>query len=139
MNNHWETNYKADQEGLITFRYVLRPHAGGYDGLAAQRFARDICQPLVVVPANPARPLTKPLLRVEGEGVVVTSIRPSRDGKAAMIRLFAAAGKPARFSLAWTQPRTTCRSGPDEARGERVAGAVELPGYGIITLRGEPE
>ena len=28
MNNHWHTNYRADQEGETTFRYYLRPHAG---------------------------------------------------------------------------------------------------------------
>ena len=27
MNNYWETNYKADQEGPTPFRYALLPHA----------------------------------------------------------------------------------------------------------------
>ena len=26
MNNHWHTNYKADQEGPVTFRYAIAPH-----------------------------------------------------------------------------------------------------------------
>jgi hypothetical protein len=30
INNHWGTNYRAYQDGLIEFRYPLRPHAG-YD------------------------------------------------------------------------------------------------------------
>ena len=28
MNNHWHTNYRAEQEGATTFRYVLVPHHG---------------------------------------------------------------------------------------------------------------
>ena len=27
MNNYWHTNYKADQEGIVNFKYALRPHA----------------------------------------------------------------------------------------------------------------
>ncbi len=30
QNNHWHTNYKIDQPGVTTFRYLLRPHRGGY-------------------------------------------------------------------------------------------------------------
>ena len=26
LNNYWHTNYKADQEGLLRFRFVARPH-----------------------------------------------------------------------------------------------------------------
>ncbi|MCC6415536.1 MAG: hypothetical protein IT582_06480, partial [Opitutaceae bacterium] len=38
QNNHWHTNYKIDQPGLTTFRYILRPHRGGYSAAAAARF-----------------------------------------------------------------------------------------------------
>ena len=55
MNNHWYTNYKADQEGPTTFRYAIRPHAG-YDAVAAQRFGIECSQPLVVLPARGAAP-----------------------------------------------------------------------------------
>ncbi|TDW96921.1 glycoside hydrolase family 38 N-terminal domain-containing protein [Dinghuibacter silviterrae] len=29
LNNYWHTNYKADQEGWVGFRYVLEPHGPG--------------------------------------------------------------------------------------------------------------
>ena len=51
MNNHWHTNYRADQEGETTFRYYLRPH-GAYDAVAAARFGIETTQPLIVVPAR---------------------------------------------------------------------------------------
>ena len=40
MNNHWHTNYRADQEGETTFRYYLHPH-GAYDAVAAARFGLE--------------------------------------------------------------------------------------------------
>ena len=55
MNNHWYTNYRAEQSGPTTFRYALRPHKR-YDPIAAQRFGIECSQPLVVVPARGPRP-----------------------------------------------------------------------------------
>ena len=37
MNNHWHTNYKADQEGPTVFRYVILPHTGLYQRLSRSR------------------------------------------------------------------------------------------------------
>ena len=34
LNNYWHTNYKADQEGRITLRYVVQPHTGADLGAA---------------------------------------------------------------------------------------------------------
>ena len=53
MNNYWETNYKASQEGMTTFRYSLLPH-GPYDQAAAARFGIERSQPLVAA-ARPTR------------------------------------------------------------------------------------
>ena len=50
MNNHWWTNYKADQEGPTTFRYASCRTATTIDG-AAQRFGIESSQPLVVAAA----------------------------------------------------------------------------------------
>ena len=53
MNNYWETNYLAAQEGKAVFRYSIRPHRG-FDASEAERFGRERCQPLLAVPADPA-------------------------------------------------------------------------------------
>ena len=55
MNNHWHTNYRADQEGPTTFRYAIRPH-GAYDAVEAARFGVESTQPLVVAPAAGDKP-----------------------------------------------------------------------------------
>ena len=51
LNNYWHTNYKADQEGRLRFRFVLRPH-GVEPPLAVMDLSRDLEQPLVVLPAD---------------------------------------------------------------------------------------
>ena len=64
MNNHWFTNYKADQEGPTTFRYSLLPHKQ-YDQVAAQRFGIERSQPLVAAAAQGAAPSGQPLLELD--------------------------------------------------------------------------
>src|SRR6185312_8848713 len=51
MNNHWGTNYRAYQEGVVAFRYALRPHSG-YDAAAANRFSIGLSQPLLARAAS---------------------------------------------------------------------------------------
>ncbi len=136
MTNHWETNYKAFQEGPHRFAYTLLPHAK-YDQAAAQRSAKDIAQPLLAVPADPNQSIPGPLLRIDGDGVLVTSLKPSRDFRALMVRLFAASGKPERFTLKWAEPKHVYRSDPQESRGSEIKGPIDLPAYGVVTLRVE--
>jgi alpha-mannosidase len=49
LNNYWHTNYKADQQGPLRFRFVLRPH-GVEPPLAVMDMSRGLEQPLVVLP-----------------------------------------------------------------------------------------
>ncbi len=138
MNNHWETNYKADQEGWITFRYVLRPHAGGYDSVREQQFGRGICQPLKVLPANPAAPAAAPLLSINDPGIIVTSIRPSRDGKAFIVRLFNTTEAPRETTLAWGRAMGAASiSNPMEDTLSPAGPTVSMARYEMATLRVE--
>ena len=91
MNNHWHTNYKADQEGPTTFRFAIQPH-GPYDAGAAQRFGVESSQPLVATVAQGPAPTGKPLFSVQPAGVIVTSVQPLEDGRTALVRLFNATG-----------------------------------------------
>ena len=136
MTNHWETNYKAYQEGPHRFAYTLLPHAR-YDQATAQRSAISVTQPLVAVAVDPERPILRPMLHVESDGVIVTSFKPSRDGDAQMVRLFAASGRPERFMLKWSEPKQVYLSDPQESRSTKIAGPIDLPAYGVVTLRAE--
>ena len=124
MNNHWWTNYKADQEGPTTFRYSIRPH-GAYDAGAAQRFGIESSQPLVVAAAQGPAPTGEPLLSVEPAGVVVTSIQPTEDGQAVAVRLFNATGAATKATVtrAWRPDR---RHGALGDRHRAATGGLEV-------------
>ena len=54
LNNYWHTNYKADQQGPLSYRFALRPH-GAFDPVALRRFSDEQDQPLLVFPVDPRR------------------------------------------------------------------------------------
>ncbi len=87
-NNHWETNYKAGQEGPLTFRYVLRPHAGPYNQASVQRFGRGVHQPLLAFTNDGKTPLAGSVLSLDNDAVVATCLKPTRDGTGLVLRLF---------------------------------------------------
>jgi len=138
MNNYWETNYKASQEGAARFRYSLRPH-GSFDSAAAARFGIEQSQPLVVVPADPQSPLRKSMLRVEPDEVIVTLLKPTMDGRALLLRLVNAGEKPAAARVNWIDPKPTrvSLSSPFEKPGEPITQPIQIPPSGIVTLRAE--
>lgn len=139
MNNHWEVNYKADQEGELTFRYALRPYVGDYDAAAAERFARNICQPLLATAVEPGSPASPSLLGLEGDAAIVaTQLRPSRDGKAWMIRLFNTSEETASTRLVWNRPvGKTFFSNPMEETLDPAPQEVNLVSQQVMTLRVE--
>jgi alpha-mannosidase len=138
MNNYWETNYKASQEGPTMFRYSIRPHKK-FDPAAAARFGIEQSQPLIAVPVNPETPVTRSLLTVEPKEVVITSLKPSLDKKALILRLFNAGNKPAAAKITWSDPapRQVTLTKVSEAAGEAISGPIQLPPLGIATLRAE--
>jgi len=138
MNNHWGTNYRAYQEGLTTFRFVLRPHRKA-DPAEASRFATGFSQPLLVVPAVGKKPATKPLLTVEPADVLVTSLKPSDDGQALIVRLFGASDRARSARLKWSgrKPTAAFLSDASEHAGKPVSGPIDVPACGLVTLRVE--
>lgn len=138
MNNHWETNYKADQEGWITFRYIIRPHKGGYDAVREQQFGRSICQPLCVIPADPMKPVPPSLLTLSDPGIIVSSLRPTRDGKGLLVRLFNPTEETRSFTMTWGRPMGTAFiSNPMEDAVSPAGSSISLVRFEMITLRVE--
>ncbi len=80
MNNHWHTNYRADQEGPTVFRYSIRPHKG-FAADDAARFGVACSQPLICLSASGPTP-GKPRLALSSDKVVIAAFKPSDDGKA---------------------------------------------------------
>ncbi len=135
MNNHWHTNYRADQEGTTVFRYSIWPH-GAFAADATARFAIACSQPLVAVPAAPA-PIEGPALIVEPPGVLVTCFKPSEDNEGWIVRLFGAAGRADNAKLTWrgSPPAKIWLSNATEKPLAKAGQPIEVPPYGIVTLR----
>ncbi len=137
MTNHWEVNYKAYQEGEISYHYALFPHNSLYNGTEAEKKARNITQPMLAVEADPSNPVLKPFMQVDSEGVIVTSIRPTRDGRAQMVRLYNTLSSSSQAKIIFNDSREYdvhyCDSmGYPLTLADK---AVELTGYGVVTIR----
>jgi alpha-mannosidase len=86
MNNYWHTNYKADQEGEVHFKYALRPHNMANDA-EMEKAASEFTQPLIALPIKNEVALPKELFELSNPKIVVTSITPNTDGTY-VVRLF---------------------------------------------------
>ena len=135
LNNHWETNYRAYQDGIITFRYALQPH-GAYDAVASTKLSTGLSQPLVVAPAA-GSVLELPRLTIS-QRLVVLSLRPSMDGKAWMVTLYNPGEQPEATSLTWHGSVGAAHySNTAEETLEPVNGNVTVAGQDVVTIRVE--
>lgn len=134
MNNYWETNYKAEQHGPTTFRFMLRPH-GAYDAAAAHRFGVECSQPLVAVPAG-ADAAPKSLLAGWAFGdAVVQCVKPADDGQGLVVRLYNPTDQPQ--AVSFPAEAAVIKSDLNETRGEPVTGALALVPWDLMTVRTE--
>lgn len=79
LNNHWFTNFKADQGGIISFQYDFAAHKGN-ELKPANKFGICNVQPLIIASKdNSYRDID---LRFENEDVYISHIKPSADGNA---------------------------------------------------------
>ena len=86
MNNYWHTNYKADQEGPVLFRYSIVPHGPFRPSDVAKR-GLEAARPLVVAaPASPAAAAS--LLAIRSDTVIATSLVPDPAGEGLLLRLY---------------------------------------------------
>lgn len=138
MNNHWGTNYRAFQEGPVTFRFWLRPH-GAFDAAMASRVAISASQPLLAARAHGAAPAATPRVAIDSRDVIVTGFKPSDDGRAIIMRLWNASDRDARTSVRWSTPAPARVSYSDtgERPGRDLGEALEIPARGVVTLRAE--
>ena len=137
MNNHWGTNYRAWQEGLVTFRYALRPHQGA-DFARATQFATGLSQPLVVMAAAGAAPTVGALLHVEPADVVVEELKPGADGTGWIVRLFNASDRAKDVRLSWSPHADVVRmsrSNLAEEPGEVSQDSFSLAASELMIIR----
>jgi hypothetical protein len=87
MNNYWETNYKASQEGPFVFQYSILPHKvlNLPDAVKAGIASR---QPLIAVRVSADLQPLVPLLNWNNPDVIATGFRPAPDKEGIIVTLF---------------------------------------------------
>jgi len=138
MNNHWGTNYRAYQEGPVTFRYALRPHTR-YDAAAATRLAIGLSEPLMAQPITSSAKPVDSCLSIEPSDVLALTFKASEDRSAWIVRLFGASGETRRTKIKWLRPGETklWRSNLAEEKLEPITSDFEVAGWDLLTIRVE--
>ena len=136
MNNYWETNYKASQSGVHTFRYGIRPHKKYQAGEAA-RYAIGKSQPLLAIPCTDKQEPRKSILNIQPVDVIATALKPADEGEGLVLRLFNASGQKQRTQITLPNPESgTLRlSNLQEQPLANSAGIVKMLPWEIVTLR----
>ncbi len=132
MNNYWETNYKASQEGDFTFRYILFPHEG-FDAVQSERRAIEQRQPLIAVPCRPDIRAMRLFPLWDHTSVNLMNVRTSGDGKGTALTLFNSS-----FQSASVEPGMlgdqVYRSDLDGNTLEKIREIIWMPGMGMRHL-----
>jgi alpha-mannosidase len=137
MNNYWHTNYKADQEGPVAFRYSIVPH-GAFQASAAARVGAERRQPLLVAWSGPStRPLA-PVLQLSSTELLVSSLQPIAGGKRWLAYFYNPSESAKKVTLRWSNGlplsiRTSDASGAIGDRVEHVAVAAFDSAYFVIS------
>ena len=136
LNNHWETNYRAYQDGIITFRYALRPH-NTFNPVEATQFATNLSQPFIVTKAADKN-LSAPMLQLSNKNIVVLVLKPSEDGKAWMLTLFNPSDKAEKTALDWERNvKSTYYSNTGQTSMGLAPDQIEIASLDVVTLRVE--
>jgi hypothetical protein len=98
-NNYWETNFRANQPGVVHARYRLAPHRGGFNEAQAHRFGLEAAhaQPLLQhmgepVADPPVWPASGSLLRLPETAapdspILTLHVKPAEHPPGVIVRL----------------------------------------------------
>ena len=138
MNNYWHTNYKADQEGPVTFNYSILPHAA-FNAVDAARFGTERRQPLIVSLADASTPPRSSLLHFSSPNVLVSSLKPIANGQSWLVYLYNPTEKIQSFDFVWNN------GSPVSVRSSDAAGQItnpaqdfEIAAFGSAYVRIDP-
>ena len=135
MNNYWHTNYKADQQGPVSFTYSILPHAGFNAGDAA-RFGTERRQPLIAALVDASAPPRSSLLHLSSPSVLISSIKPTADGKSWLAYLYNPTHKEQKVTVLWNNGAAASIHSSDA--GERILNRshdVEVAAFGSAYVR----
>ena len=94
LNNYWETNFRANQPGIVEFRYSFASH-GRFDPVRAVLEGQQSCNPPVThLVLDDATPRQGRFLEVQGDKVIVTYVKPAEDHQGLVARLLNLGDQP---------------------------------------------
>ena len=136
MNNSWHTNYKASQEGKVSFDYSIIP-LEPYSQDSKMR-SLEVVQPLMAVVSDNALAY-KSLFSVYGRNKIsVSTIRPSQDKSGFIVRLVNLSNQPVKSTMEWgrIKPKTVYQSDNNEQRIHKLDNdSIWMKPYGTLTLK----
>ena len=137
-----ESGFQVGQER--TLRYALVPHAGDWREAGVFRDGMEFNHPLLarkVLPHAGSLPARWGLLEVSSPNVVVSALKPGRDGTA-VLRVYEAAGRPApgvkiafNARVVEARPANLLEDPEGELKVENNAVSLDLRPYQIRTIR----
>ena len=137
INNHWGTNFRAYQEGLITFRYALYPHKQ-FSAHENSRYAIGLSQPLLVKKASENSEAMTGIYPDQPQ-VIVTAFKPSDNGNGRILTLFNSSASSVKTKLiSGKKPMQhvwLTDSGEDKLK--EISSKIEIPAWGVIMIRVE--
>jgi len=87
MNNYWETNYAASQEGISSSSYIILPHKG-FNPVNSEKAAIGYRQPLVTRKGGGWQNEKSSLVTLNNAALIITSIKPMNRGKELLVALY---------------------------------------------------
>jgi hypothetical protein len=135
LNNHWHTNYKADQEGPLRFRFAVQPH-GAFDVLALRRFSDEQDHPLLTAASGRGVTGVKTPFTMVGGRVLATLVGPADDGKTLLVRLYNPGAVATETTIRASTPGARLFViDPKGGADQPVTAALRLPPYATRMVR----
>ncbi|MEV0145481.1 MULTISPECIES: hypothetical protein [unclassified Nonomuraea] len=140
LNNIWDTNFPAQQQGETTFRYAVMSEAGAEGRRLGALAASGLTEPFAgVLVTGPSGDAVRSYASVDHPDVLVTSI--GQAGAERVVRLQSLAAEPVEVTLTLPGLRSARVSAglergrePAEVAGESVK--VRLPACGVAAVWG---
>ena len=108
-----------------------------YDAVAANQFGLEQNRPLVAV-ATDKNPIEKQLVAIDNSRVAISTLKPSEDHQAVILRLRSVSDQPETVNLSWPSgaPKSICSCLADEKPGDPATGVgMVVPAGGFLSLR----
>ncbi|MBI1938289.1 MAG: hypothetical protein HYS25_09190 [Ignavibacteriales bacterium] len=140
MNNSWHTNFKASQEGVNSFKYFLILH-DKFNYFDAYKFGIENSQPLHIIYSDDIGSNYSQSLELDSTStLVITLIKPAKDGSGLIARIFNPTDKTSSSRLLWKR-NSNARffiSNGDEDEIKQTAGKITLNTFEVMTLKIKP-